>query len=199
MNGTAGRAPAIGLTAAVSALTVAIWAAGVVVAAHTGVLARAWPPSIAALVAAGIAVPTILHLALAPLRALARTIGLRVITAFHVWRIPAAMLFFWYGLEGALPPAFWLLAGIGDAIAGAWALRVVTRPDARLADYRAMHRFGLADFAVAVGTGLAFTLLLDPRMAPIAHLPLALIPLFGVGLSGATHIVAFDLIREGRR
>jgi hypothetical protein len=61
-----------------------------------------------------------------------------------------------------------------------------------------MHRFGFADFVVAVGTGLAFTLLLDPRMAPITALPLALIPLFGVGISGATHIIAFDMLRRGR-
>lgn len=151
---------------------------------------------IAALVALGIAVPTMLYFALARMRRLVGWLGLRAITAFHVWRIPAALLFFWYGFQGALPPAFWILAGVGDFIAGAWALRVFIRADATLREYRAMHRFGFADFVVAVGTGLTFTLLLDPRMAPIAQLPLALIPLFGVGLSGATHIFAFDLIRK---
>jgi hypothetical protein len=34
-------------------------------------------------------------------------------------------------------------------------------------------------------------------MAPIAILPLALIPLFGVGISGATHLMAFDMLRRG--
>ena len=59
-------------------------------------------------------------------------------------------------------------------------------------------RFGFADFVVAVGTGLTYTLLLDPRMNLIAELPMALIPLFGVGLSGASHIVAFDMMRHRR-
>jgi hypothetical protein len=49
----------------------------------------------------------------------------------------------------------------------------------------------------AEGTGLTFTLLLDFRMAPIATLPLALIPLFGVGISGASHLMAFDMLRRG--
>jgi hypothetical protein len=31
-------------------------------------------------------------------------------------------------------------------------------------------------------------------MAPIRDLPLALIPLFGVGISGASHIIAFHLL-----
>ena len=59
-----------------------------------------------------------------------------------------------------------------------------------------MHRFGFVDFVIAVGTGLTFTLLLDPRMELIATLPFALIPLFGVGISGASHIVAFDMLRR---
>jgi hypothetical protein len=33
-------------------------------------------------------------------------------------------------------------------------------------------------------------------MAGIQTLPLALIPLYGVGISGASHIMAFDLLRR---
>lgn len=40
-------------------------------------------------------------------------------------------------------------------------------------------------------------LLNDPRMAGIQTLPMALIPLYGVGISGASHIMAFDLLRRG--
>jgi hypothetical protein len=40
--------------------------------------------------------------------------------------------------------------------------------------------------------------LMDERMAAITTLPLALIPLFGVGISGATHLIAFDMLRKGR-
>ncbi|MEO0637064.1 MAG: hypothetical protein AAFY73_10485 [Pseudomonadota bacterium] len=54
----------------------------------------------------------------------------------------------------------------------------------------------MADFLLAVGTGLIFSLLADPRMETIALFPLALIPLFGVTLSGATHIAAFHMLRQ---
>ncbi len=35
-------------------------------------------------------------------------------------------------------------------------------------------------------------------MRTIATFPLALIPLFAVGLSGAAHLIAFDLLRDQR-
>ncbi len=50
---------------------------------------------------------------------------------------------------------------------------------------------------MAIGTGLIFFLLNDPRMSGIQTLPMALIPLYGVGISGASHIMAFDLLRRG--
>jgi hypothetical protein len=62
--------------------------------------------------------------------------------------------------------------------------------------YFRFHRFGFADFVVAVGTGLIYTILNDPRMATIRELPMVLIPLFGVGISGASHLIAFDLMRR---
>jgi hypothetical protein len=34
-------------------------------------------------------------------------------------------------------------------------------------------------------------------MAGIQTLPMALIPLYGVGISGTSHIMAFDLLRRG--
>jgi hypothetical protein len=54
-------------------------------------------------------------------RAYVETIGLGPITFFHIWRVPAALLFFWYGANGELPTAFWVLAGTGDFIAGSYA------------------------------------------------------------------------------
>jgi hypothetical protein len=177
----------------------AIWFASVWWAAGSGVLAQLWMPMIAFLVALGILLPTVGYFAVPGAKDWADRIGLRSITALHIWRIPAAFAFFWYGLNGALPPLFWVLAGTGDPIAGAWALVVTAGSGAQPAAYARMHRFGFADFVVAVGTGLTFTLLLDPRMAQIAELPLALIPLFGVGISGATHLIAFDMLRRRRK
>ena len=182
-------------TVAVATALVVVWFAGVVIAAETGVLAAIAPSLIGAIVAATIVAPTLAYFVLPRPRLLAEAIGHRRIVAFHVWRMPAALLFFWYGAQGALPPAFWLLAGVGDFIAGAFAAYLMIQPedDRR---YRWFHGFGFADFVVAVGTGLTFTVLGDPRMAPVASLPLALIVFFGVGLSGASHLIAFDMLRR---
>jgi hypothetical protein len=175
---------------------VALWAATVVIGAESGFFASLYQPLIAAIVAATIIMPTVLYFRSQRLRAYAEQVGHRPIVLFHTWRIPAALLFFYFGLQGQLPPAFWILAGTGDLIAGSYAAYLMFRPESTRR-YLSFHVFGFLDFVVAVGTGLTFTLLQDPRMAPIAVLPLALIPLFGVGLSGATHLIAFDMLRRG--
>jgi hypothetical protein len=176
-------------------VTVLLWLVAVSWAALGGALARLQMPWIAALVAAGIVLPTLAYFASPALQALAQRAGLKWLTALHLWRVPAALAFYAYGLAGELPPVFWLLAGTGDLIAGLYAAGALRAQPTR-AYYRRFHVFGFSDFVVAVGTGLTYTLLLDPRMAPIAQWPMALIPLFGVGLSGAAHLVAFDLLRR---
>lgn len=55
------------------------------------------------------------------------------------------------------------------------------------------------DFVLVVGTGLYSTIHAQPRMATVATFPIALIPLFGVGISGAADILALRLLsRRGR-
>ncbi len=176
--------------------TAATWLAAVVIAAETGLLPRLYQPLIAAIVAATIVLPTLWYFTSVNLRRVVEGIGHRRIMILHAWRVPAALMFFWYGTQGLLPPLFWILAGVGDLIAGSYAIYLAFKPE-KAARYLSFHRFGFADFVIAVGTGLTFTLLQDPRMAPIAILPLALIPLFGVGISGATHLMAFDMLRRG--
>jgi hypothetical protein len=170
----------------------------VVVAAESGALAalgRAFMPGYALLVALGIAMPVAVYFTVPSARRVVDAIGLHGLTLLHIWRIPAALLFFYYGLRGELPGPFWLLAGVGDLLAGLYAATLLWRPRTA-ANYFAVHQFGFTDFVVAVGTGLTFTLLQDPRMALLTTLPMALIPLFGVGLSGASHIVALSLVRR---
>lgn len=64
--------------------------------------------------------------------------------------------------------------------------------------YWVFHLFGMADFVTAVGTGLIFTLLQVPMMETITTFPIALIPAFGVGISGASHIMALDILARGK-
>jgi hypothetical protein len=186
-----------GRTALFVVITLAAWAAAVVAASLTGGFAALYQPVIGAIVAATIVLPTLFYFASSGMQSLMHNIGQRRILQFHIWRIPAALLFFWYGVQGVLPTPFWVLAGVGDLIAGSYALLLAMRAE-RPASYLGFHLFGFADFVVAVGTGLTFTLLLDPRMAAITTLPLALIPLFGVGISGATHLIAFDMLGKGK-
>jgi hypothetical protein len=180
------------------ALALIGWVALVVWAAESGALTRltsTYTPVYAVLVAIGIAAPVAVYHAVPGFRALVEQVGLFPLTVLHIWRIPAAALFFYYGTRGLLPGTFWVLAGLGDLLAGVNAATILWRPRTQ-ARYRQIHRFGFADFVVAVGTGLTLTLLHDPRMALLRSLPMALIPLFGVGISGATHIFAFDLLRK---
>jgi len=175
---------------------VAVWGLGVVAASETG-LYRSLPPLLlASVIALGIVIPVLFYATSKGFRAYIAALGLPWLTAFHVWRIAAALTFFWYGAHKLLPQVFVRNAGWGDFIAGFLALAVVLLPKTR-ARYLAFHLFGFADFVIAVGTGLALFLLNDTRMAAIGTLPMALIPFYGVGISGASHIMAFDLLRRG--
>ena len=179
----------------------ALWLGSVVWASLSGALSALglrFMPGFALLVALGIGIPVALYFALPAVRRTVDGVGLHRLTLMHIWRIPAALVFFYYGARGELPPLFWILAGIGDFLAGCYAATLLWRPPS-LALYRRIHRFGFSDFVVAVGTGLTLTLLQDPRMSLLTTLPMALIPLFGVGLSGASHIVALRTLSSKAR
>ncbi|WP_367190629.1 hypothetical protein [Burkholderia sp. Ed8] len=172
-----------------------VWGLAVAVAAKFGIFRAVYPLWLAGLIALGIVAPVVVYALSGRFRAYIETIGLRTLTAFHIWRIAAALVFFWYGAHDLLPEAFVRNAGWGDFIAGWLALGVTLLPKTRNR-YLAFHLFGFADFVVAVGTGLTCFLLNDPRMSGIQTLPMALIPFYGVGISGASHIMAFDLLRR---
>jgi hypothetical protein len=176
-------------------IVLAIWGLAVVVAAETGAYKAIYPLVLAPIIALGIVVPVIVYAVSKGFRAYIEAIGLRPLTVFHIWRIGAALLFFWYGAHDLLPQVFVQIAGWGDLIAGLLALGVTLLPENRTR-YLVFEIFGFADFVAAVGTGLTMFLLHDPRMAGIQTLPMALIPFYGVGISGASHIMAFDLLRR---
>ncbi|MCA7994810.1 hypothetical protein LGM63_29590 [Burkholderia cepacia] len=172
-----------------------VWGLAVAAAAEAGVYRAIHPLGLACLIALGIVAPVAVYSMSRGFRTYIATIGLRTLTAFHIWRIAAALVFFWYGAHDLLPEAFVRNAGWGDLIAGLMAFGVTMLPKTRNR-YLIFHLFGFADFVVAVGTGLTYFLLNDPRMSGIRTLPMALIPFYGVGISGASHIMAFDLLRR---
>ncbi len=171
------------------------WGAVVAGASASGLLAKLPARLVAPLIVGGIALPTIAYARSSKLKALARDVGIQRLSLFHTWRVAGTAAFLFYGSKDKLPPAFVRNAAWGDLATSmlAGALLVLPR---RRSTYIAFHLFGMSDFIAALATGLSLTLKGDARMRTIATFPLALIPLFGVGLSGAAHLIAFDLLRD---
>ncbi len=115
------------------------------------------------------------------------SIPLKTIALLHSWRIFAG----WAFLEHSdkLPLKFTLNAGYGDLIAGFLGLSIFVFGHTKR-NYLVFNIIGFIDFLLAVGTGITLTLLGNKEMAGIMDLPLIIIPLFGVPLSGYTHIVS---------
>jgi hypothetical protein len=177
------------------ATVVIAWGALVAVLSATGVLSMVPLLVLPALVVAGIAIPLTVVLRSPVQRAIVRDVDLAHLTWFNAWRVPAAGAFFAAGAAGSLPPQFVANAAWGDLIAGIAAplvvlvgARLATR--ARTRAYLGYHVFSFGDFVVAVGTGLTFTLLGDPLMRTLLDTPMALIPLWGVPLTGTISLLA---------
>ncbi len=173
----------------------AIWGALVAAASTSGVLAKLPPRLAAPLIIGGIALPTIAYARSSELKALARDVGIHRLSLFHTWRVVGTAAFLFYGSKDELPPAFVRNAAWGDLATSILAGALIVLPR-RKSTYVAFHLFGLSDFIAALATGLGLTLRGDARMRTIMTFPLALIPLFGVGLSGAAHLIALDLVRD---
>jgi hypothetical protein len=71
-------------------------------------------------------------------------------------------------------------------------------PKSRAA-HLAVNAFGAADLALAITTGLRLVLREEPAIRNVASFPIALIPLYGVGLTGCAHVIAFDLLASRKR
>ena len=173
----------------------ALWAGTVAAATWAGLFELLPIQAVAPLAALGIIVPVVLYKTVPSLGAFLRSRSLDYFSTFHLWRIGAAALFFWYGFQGMLPETFVRHAAWGDLLAGLLVIPLIAYAGKGLGKYVLFHTIGFLDFILAVGTGLYFTVIGDPAMSAIATLPLVLIPLFGVSVSGASHIIAFDIMR----
>lgn len=174
---------------------VAIWGVLVAVLSLTGGLSELPLLVLPAMIVAGIVVPLLVVARSPQMRRIVRDIDLAHLTWFNVWRVPAAIAFFAVGAQGLLPERFVLNAAWGDLVAGLLAPVVIVvaarlAARARVRAYLAFHIFSFGDFVVAVGTGLTFTLLGDPLMRTLVDTPMALIPLWGVPITGAVSLLA---------
>jgi hypothetical protein len=173
--------------------TISIWGIGVGVGSYFRLFSTFPLPWFALLVAIGITVPTIVYYCNSTIQAYIQQLHLNYLTVFHLWRIPAALVFFYYGSQHLLPETFVRNAAWGDLLSGLFVVPLLLLPNYRWT-YWAFHLFGMTDFIIAVGTGLTFSLLQMSMMNTIATYPVALIPLFGVPISGVSHIMALDLL-----
>ena len=115
------------------------------------------------------------------------TFSLKTIALFHAWRIFAGWIFLAH--SNVLPETFINNAAYGDIVSGFLGLSVFVFGQTKLNHY-IFNIVGLTDFFLAVGTGLYLTFSGEPKMESIIHLPLIMIPMFGVPLSGYTHFLA---------
>jgi hypothetical protein len=179
------------------AAIIAAWGLAVAVLSAAGLFSQVPLPWFPALVATLTALPTASYFAIPAVRVAFDGFGQRRVLLLHAWRILAAAAFFWFGAQGLLPAVFVRHAAWGDLLAGVLGVMVALAWPRR-AGFLTFHVLGFADFLLAVGTGFVLTLAGDPAMAPIAAFPLALIPLFGVALSGASHIASLAQLAARR-
>ena len=166
------------------------WALGVIVAVHLGWVEMIHPYFRAIPVVIGIIVPIVIYFRSESLREWVANFGIKGLSALHTWRIGAAAMFIAYGDQGLLPEIFVLNAGYGDLAVGILAGITLLLPETD-SKYWVLHVFGSLDFVIAVGTGVFLSVTSHPLMANLFTLPIILIPFVLVGLSGASHVIAF--------
>ncbi len=172
-----------------SLLAAAVWLSAVVWAGYAGLTTAVPPLARGPVVLAGILGPFLLCLFHPAFRAVVTGVPDAAVVAAHSWRALAGFAFLDAGDRGLLPGAFVRDAGYGDILVALLVPVVLLLPESRM-KYVVFHLFGLADFLLAVGTGLVFTLADHPLIGNLFAFPLVVIPWFGVGLSGASHLAA---------
>jgi len=169
-------------------LVLVIWFTAASAAAISGIWGRLPRFAFPACVLAGIFIPFLYYLKNPGFQARLRAVPIHLLSLFHVWRFPAGLYFLQLGANGLLPATFAHNAGYGDVTVGLASLVFIFhRPGKKAA--LAFQAISMADFIGAVGTGLTFTVLKVPGMANIQNFPVALIPGFGVGVTGALSLM----------
>ncbi len=181
-----------------STAALGVWATAIAAASPSHKLQGLAPWQTASLIVGGVALPTITYSLSPGLQRLFDRIGLRRLTAFHVWRAVAGVAFLVWGARGRLPQAFTDRAGWGDILSAALAAGIAVFWPKRGA-YWVFNAIGLTDLLIAVYTGLTLRLHGVAEMGGAGEFPIALIPFFGVGLTAATHLIAFRMLLSGQR
>jgi hypothetical protein len=171
-------------------LTLVIWSGCAFFVASTNTISK--QIILGPLVVLETAIPVAIYFWNTSFHAYVNSIDLKHLTIFHLWRLLAGFTFVAYGQKQFLPSTFVHNAGYGDVLVGLLVPVVLLLPGGA-GKYLFFHIIGMADFILAVGTGLALTLVGTPLMSNITAYPVVLIPLLGVPVSGAMHVMALDI------
>ena len=179
-------------------LSLTLWGAAVFTAGYFGIFSNINTNWVPLLVIIGITIPVLVYYLNEDFRSYIWSIELKHLTIYHLWRIVAALIFFHYGSQNLLPTQFVINAGFGDLAVGLL-VPIVLLLRENSSKYLAFHLFGMLDFAIAVGTGFTFNVLLnDPLMRNIISYPIVLIPLYGVCITGALSIMTLDRLLKSK-
>ena len=180
----------------------AVWFALVVLLGANGAFAR--PPGTPPLpIFIGFAAPIAIFFGAYWLsrafRAFVLGLDLRLVTAIQAWRF-AGLGFIALYTYGVLPGMFAWPAGLGDIAIGLtapWVMQALQRRPEFAASkwFVAWNLFGILDLFDAIGTGTASSLLAvgaagEVTTAPMAQLPLVLVPAFFVPIFVMLHVAA---------
>ncbi len=189
-------------------IMLALWLAAILILGAVGAFPR--PPGTPPIpILLGAVVPVLVFLAAywgwAGFRAFVLTLDLRLATAVQAWRAGGLVFLALYA-HGLLPGVFAWPAGLGDIAIGVTApwilLALLRRPDfARRPGFIIWNLLGMLDLVVAIATGATTSLLAsgapgEVTTAPMAQLPLLLIPAYLVPLFFMLHLVALFQARR---
>jgi len=174
----------------VAALTV--WGACAFVAACSGAISKVPRLILGPLLLTETIIPILVYYLSGSFRAYISSIDLKHLTIFHLWRLLAGFTFVSYGIRHLLPETFVHTAGFGDILVGVLVPMILILPNG-IRKYIVFHIIGLLDFVLALGTGITLTLANAPLIANLTTYPVILIPLIGVPVSGAVHVMAIDV------
>ena len=196
------QAPARSSTGGIVAVVLAIWLALVVIlGAREAFVGPANTPPVALLIA--VTSPVLIFLAALwtsdAFRDFALTLDLRLITSVQAWRFAGFGFLALYAYQ-VLPGSFAWPAGLGDMAIGLTApflmLALVHHPSfAASRTFVVWNVLGILDLVVAVGSGALGAILSGGQpgvatMAPMAHLPLVLVPTYLVPMFAILHVTA---------
>jgi hypothetical protein len=179
-------------------IALTVWAACGFIAAWNGLISSVPRLVLGPLLLVETVIPILVYYRSRRFHAYISSIDLKHLTIFHLWRLLAGFTFVAYGSQHLLPHTFVRNAGYGDILVGLLVPVVLVLPRGT-GKYLVFHIIGMLDFILAVGTGITLTLQQVPLMWNLTTYPVILIPLLGVPISGAMHVMALDIAWKRRR